>query len=99
MPANGIPLSPSSQILTNPEILHISSLFVSQGVHKIRLTGGEPTLRKGLPELVRELGALRDKGLRVMGMTSNGIALGGRGGGAAKLRELVDGGLTHLNLR
>ena len=99
MPANGVPLSPPSHILSNPEILHLSRLFVSQGVSNIRLTGGEPTLRKGLPELVRGIGELRDAGLRIIGMTSNGVALGGKSDRGGKLRELVNGGLTHLNLR
>ena len=79
--------------------MHLSRLFVSQGVEKIRLTGGEPTLRKGLPELVRGIGQLRDEGLRIIGMTSNGVALGGRSDNGGKLRDLVNGGLTHLNLR
>jgi cyclic pyranopterin phosphate synthase len=99
MPANGVPLSPPSHILSNLEILHLSQLFVSQGVNKIRLTGGEPTLRKGLPDLVRGIGQLRDQGLKIIGMTSNGVALGGKSDNGGKLRELVDGGLTHLNLR
>lgn len=99
MPAGGVPLSPASHILTNSEVLHLSSLFVSQGVSKIRLTGGEPTLRKGLPELMNRLGLLRENGLRIIGMTSNGLNLGGRHDNGHKLEELVDGGLTHLNLR
>lgn len=99
MPADGVPLSPPSHILSNDEILHLSRLFVSQGVQKIRLTGGEPTLRKGLPELISGIGRLRDEGLRIIGMTSNGVALGGRSDKGGKLRELVQGGLTHLNLR
>jgi cyclic pyranopterin phosphate synthase len=99
MPANGVPLSPPSHILTNSEIMHLSRLFVSQGVSKIRLTGGEPTLRKDLAGLVAGIGALRDQGLRIIGMTSNGVALGGRSDNGGKLNELVEGGLTHLNLR
>jgi cyclic pyranopterin phosphate synthase len=99
MPAAGLPLTPPTHILSNSEITHLASLFISQGVSKIRLTGGEPTLRKGLPELMRELGAMREKGLRIIGMTSNGLNLGGVRDGGEKLRELVLGGLTHLNLR
>lgn len=99
MPANGVPLSPPSHILTNSEIMHLSRLFVSQGVSKIRLTGGEPTLRKDLAGLVAGIGALRDQGLRIIGMTSNGVALGGRSDNGGRLNELVKGGLTHLNLR
>ncbi|KKZ61563.1 hypothetical protein EMCG_00546 [[Emmonsia] crescens] len=43
MPEEGIQLSPAAKILTTPEIVYLSSIFVSQGVTKIRLTGGEPT--------------------------------------------------------
>src|SRR5205809_4397366 len=43
MPEEGISLSPPAHLLTTPEIIYLSALFVSQGVTKIRLTGGEPT--------------------------------------------------------
>lgn len=90
MPEEGIPLSPSSSILTNDEVVRLARVFVQHGVNKIRLTGGEPTLRQGLPELIRDL---RGLGVKQIGMTSNGIALW------RKLPELVRCGLTHLNLR
>ncbi|KAG9085960.1 hypothetical protein FS749_003998 [Ceratobasidium sp. UAMH 11750] len=89
MPAEGIPLSPSSSILTNTEVVRLARIFVQHGVTKIRLTGGEPTLRHGLTELIQEL---RELGVKQIGMTSNGIALW------RKLPELVKSGLTHLNL-
>lgn len=50
-----------------------AGLFVSAGVNKIRLTGGEPTLRRDLPELVSGLSGL--PGMRTVAMTSNGITL------------------------
>lgn len=50
-----------------------SKLFVEGGVNKIRLTGGEPTLRRDIVELTRELNAL--SGLQAIGITTNGIAL------------------------
>jgi molybdenum cofactor biosynthesis enzyme MoaA len=93
MPAVGLPLTPSESILTNTEIAHLSKLFVSQGVNKIRLTGGEPTLRPGLQELLGEMNELRADGLEKICMTSNGLAL------HRKLSGLVENGLTHLNLR
>ncbi|CAE6477394.1 hypothetical protein ACGC1H_007619 [Rhizoctonia solani] len=89
MPEEGVPLSPSGNILTNEEVVRLARIFVRQGINKIRLTGGEPTLRKGLPELIRDLQGL---GVQQIGMTSNGIALW------KKLPELVHSGLTHLNL-
>ena len=45
MPAEGVPLSPSSNLMTAEEIYQIAQLFVSNGVNKIRLTGGEPLVR------------------------------------------------------
>ncbi len=100
MPAAGVPLSPPSHLLTTSEILHLSSLFVSQGVTKIRLTGGEPTLRKDLLDVFDGLNSLKGrggKGLKEICMTSNGLVLGLRDG--KRLQELVDRGLTGLNLR
>jgi len=92
MPEEGVQLSPTEDLLTTPEILKLAKLFVSQGVSKIRLTGGEPTVRKDIIQLVQQLGNLRQEGLKEIAMTSNGIALN------RKLAVLVDAGLTHLNL-
>lgn len=52
MPSEGIELSPDGNLLTNAEILRIATLFVKSGVVKIRLTGGEPTVRKGIAEII-----------------------------------------------
>ncbi|KAL7273712.1 hypothetical protein RUND412_003419 [Rhizina undulata] len=92
MPAEGIDLSPPSHLLSTPEILELARIFVAQGVTKIRLTGGEPTVRKDIVELVQELGKLRELGLKEIAITSNGIAL------TRKLERMVDAGLTGLNL-
>ena len=92
MPAEGVPLSPTSTQLTTPEILLLSSLFVSQGVDKIRLTGGEPTVRKDIAPLIQELGTLRKQGLKELCITSNGIAL------RSKLEGMLSAGLTGVNL-
>ncbi len=50
-----------------------SRLFVEGGVNKIRLTGGEPTLRRDIVDLTGQLNAL--PGLQAIGITTNGIAL------------------------
>lgn len=65
-------------------------IFVEEGVDKIRLTGGEPTLRKDLPAIAAEVGAL--PGLKTLAMTSNGVAL------RRKLPTLAAAGLSALNL-
>lgn len=53
MPETGNPnLLPPSHLLTTPEIERVARMFVRQGVRKIRLTGGEPTVRKDLVDVV-----------------------------------------------
>lgn len=54
MPEEGVELSPSGHILTNDEVVRLARLFVKSGVTKIRLTGGEPTIRKGISDIIRE---------------------------------------------
>ncbi|KAL7626994.1 hypothetical protein AAE478_003770 [Parahypoxylon ruwenzoriense] len=92
MPEEGVPLSPPRELLTTPEIVMLSSVFVSQGVNKIRLTGGEPTIRKDILPLMQQIGALRSHGLRELCLTTNGLAL------HRKLEGMVEAGLTGVNL-
>jgi cyclic pyranopterin phosphate synthase len=92
MPEEGVPLSPSAHLLTTPEIVYLSSLFVSQGVTKIRLTGGEPTVRKDIVPMMQAIGDLRRDGLRELCLTTNGISL------HRKLDAMVEAGLTGVNL-
>lgn len=92
MPEEGVPLSPPSHLLTTPEISYLAALFVSQGVSKIRLTGGEPTIRRDILTLMHSIGNLRSKGLRELCLTTNGIAL------YKKLDSMVEAGLTGINL-
>lgn len=92
MPEDGVPLSPPRELLTTPEIVMLSSVFVSQGVSKIRLTGGEPTVRPDILPLMHQIGALRPRGLRELCLTTNGIAL------HRKLESMVEAGLTGVNL-
>lgn len=92
MPEDGVPLSPPAHLLTSPEIFYLSSLFVSQGVSKIRLTGGEPTVRRDIIPLMQSIGSLRSKGLRELALTTNGISL------HRKLDSMVEAGLTGINL-
>ncbi|KAK3313482.1 hypothetical protein B0H66DRAFT_566315 [Apodospora peruviana] len=92
MPEEGIPLSPSRDQLTTPEIVLLSGLFVSQGVTKIRLTGGEPTVRRDIVPLMQQIGSLRAHGLRELCLTTNGLSL------HRKLDAMVEAGLTGINL-
>lgn len=52
MPEEGVKLTDKTNLLSTEEILKIAELFVNQGVNKIRLTGGEPTVRKDLIQIV-----------------------------------------------
>lgn len=92
MPENGVDLTPKSHLLSTEELLRLAKLFVGAGVTKIRLTGGEPTVRKDLPEIVTALSGMRPLGLQQIAMTSNGIAL------PRLLPSLVERGLDKLNL-
>jgi len=89
MPEDGVPVQPKSHLLTNDEIIRLATQFVHQGVDKVRLTGGEPLLRKDLVDLV---GRLNELGLKQIGMTTNGVTL------SKLLPDLVDAGLTHVNV-
>ena len=92
MPEEGIQLSPPTHVLTTPEIVYLSSVFVDQGVDKIRLTGGEPTVRKDIVSLMQQIGQLRKNGLKELCITTNGISL------HRKLDAMVESGLTAVNL-
>ncbi len=81
---------PRSEVLTLEELARVARVFVSLGVDKIRLTGGEPLVRQNLPWLVRELSGL--PGLRELALTSNGTRL------AAMASELRAAGLHRLNV-
>jgi cyclic pyranopterin phosphate synthase len=81
---------PASQLLRFEEIARLARIFVDLGVEKIRLTGGEPLLRRDLPTLVRMLAAI--PGLRDLTLTTNGALL-------AKLApELRSAGLQRVSV-
>lgn len=90
MPEEGVDLSPRSAILTFEEIERLAKIFVRNGVEKIRLTGGEPLVRKDVEELVERLGRL--SGLRTLAITTNGLLL------PKKLKRLHAAGVNLLNI-
>ncbi|WP_342481895.1 GTP 3',8-cyclase MoaA [Paenibacillus sp. FSL L8-0340] len=81
---------PTSELLTFEEIHRLTRLFVSLGVSKIRLTGGEPLMRRGLPGLVAKIGSL--DGVEDIGLTTNGVLLG------QQAEPLYEAGLRRLNV-
>ena len=68
MPAHGIDISPRAEILTFEEIERVARVGASLGVNKIRLTGGEPTVRRDLPKLVAMLKNI--EGIEELAMTT-----------------------------
>lgn len=73
MPANGIPVTQSDELLTNGEIVTFVRSAAAEGLKQVRLTGGEPLLRKGLISLVHELAAI--PGIQEVTMTTNAMLL------------------------
>ena len=71
MPAEGIKLLPRNHMMRNEEIVDISRIFTEMGVNKIRLTGGEPLMRKGLDNILAGLAELP----ATLTMTTNAILL------------------------
>ena len=64
---------PAKELLQDDEILRLARLFAELGVDKIRLTGGEPTLRENIVDLARNLGAI--PGIKRLALTTNGVLL------------------------
>ncbi len=79
-----------SELLSFEEITHFVAVAAPLGIDKIRLTGGEPLMRRDLPVLVRMLTAI--PGIRDIGMTTNGLLL------ADHAQALFDAGLHRLNV-
>ncbi len=90
MPAEGIELKERENILRFEEILRLTKIFAEMGINKIRLTGGEPLVRKGLTELISNVARIQE--INAIGMTTNGFLL------PQFITQLKAAGLTHLNI-
>jgi len=90
MPAEGLPWLPGPELLTVQEILTVAEVCIAHGVEKIRLTGGEPLLRRELLEIISGLAKLSPR--PEISLTSNGLGLEKM---AASLR---DAGLNRINI-
>jgi cyclic pyranopterin phosphate synthase len=73
MPAEGLPWLERSEILSFEEITRLVSLLAAMGIHDVRLTGGEPLVRRNFPQLVEMLSALED--VHDLSVTTNGFLL------------------------
>lgn len=83
---------PRKDMLTLEEIVELADIFIARGVRRIRLTGGEPLVRKGVEQLVPELGKRIGRGLDELTLTTNGTQLG------RHAQMLVDAGIRRINV-
>jgi cyclic pyranopterin phosphate synthase len=90
MPAEGLPWMPKPDMLTDEEMLRLIGLFVRQGVTQVRLTGGEPLLRRSLVDIVAGIAALEPRPR--IAMTTNGVGLERIAG------RLAEAGLDRVNV-
>lgn len=90
MPEEGLPRLPHQEILTYEEILRVTRLAVRGGIRKVRLTGGEPLIRRGVIDFVRSLGKV--PGLEQITLTTNGVLL------AEVAGDLLGSGIRRINV-
>lgn len=90
MPLENVKFRPREELLTFEEIERIARIAVTLGIHKIRLTGGEPLVRSDLPRLVARLAAI--EGIGDLALTTNGILL------TEQAAPLKAAGLDRLNV-
>ena len=90
MPETGVKFEPREHVLSFEEIERFARIAVSMGVRKLRLTGGEPLLRRELGTLISRLLAI--PGVEDLALTTNGVLL------AEQAKELYDAGLRRINV-
>jgi cyclic pyranopterin phosphate synthase len=90
MPETGVKFEAREKLLTFEEIERFVSIAARLGVRKVRVTGGEPLVRKNLSTLIRKLSAI--EGIDDLALTTNGVLL------AQQAQELYDAGLRRINV-
>jgi len=90
MPEEGIPLISHDEILTYEEILRIVRVFAAEGISKVRLTGGEPLVRKGIVDFISRLSSIEE--IKDLSLTTNGILL------KESAQDLKQAGLKRINI-
>ena len=90
MPSEGIDFVKNDKLFTIDELARLSSILISQGIDKIRITGGEPFVRKDLMVLLRQLADM--KGLKDISITTNATLIG------PYIDELKELGIKNINV-
>ena len=92
LPHGEPPIAPKEQMLSYEEIEYVCEIFVSLGIEKIRLTGGEPMLRRDIETIIAKLSALKTNGLLDLALTTNGYYLPDRA------QSLKEAGLDRVTI-
>jgi len=92
LPHGEPPIAPKEQMLSYEEIEYVCDIFVALGIEKIRLTGGEPMLRRDIETIIRKLARLKSSGLQDLALTTNGYYLPDRA------RSLKEAGLDRVTI-
>jgi cyclic pyranopterin phosphate synthase len=90
MPEEGVDLIEHGDLLTYEEILGVVEVFARNGISKIRLTGGEPLVRKGVVDLIKGIGKI--EGIKDLSLTTNGVLL------REYAKDLAEAGLRRINI-
>ncbi len=92
LPHGEPPIAPKEKMLSYEEIEYVCDIFVSLGIEKIRLTGGEPMLRRDIETIIRKLTRLKTDGLQDLALTTNGYYL------PERAQSLKDAGLDRVTI-
>lgn len=92
LPHGEPPIAPKEQMLSYEEIEYVCDIFVSLGIQKIRLTGGEPMMRRDIETIIEKLSRLKLNGLQDLALTTNGYFLPDRA------QALKDAGLDRITI-
>ena len=92
LPHGEPPIAPKEQMLSYEEIEYVCEIFVSLGIEKLRLTGGEPMLRRDIETIIQKLSKFKTAGLIDLALTTNGYFL------PERARALKEAGLDRVTI-
>ena len=90
MPECGVPSVPHDMILRFDEIVRLVKIFCSMGIKNVKITGGEPLVRKGAVDLIKDIKSV--EGIEKVSITTNGILL------SENLNALAEAGIDSINI-